>query len=307
MTPDKYTINQTSLAVGDGHSLFIHDWGNKSASKPIICLHGGPGSSTRDKFKAMFNPKNQRVIFFDQRGCGKSIPYGELRNNTTDKLIEDINTIADSLKIKKFIIAGGSWGSCLALAYAIKYPKRVLGLVLNGIFTASKREIDWINKGDFKLFFPDVWQTYLDSTPKKFQDNPTEYHTKQVVSGSADEAKASAYAYDCLESAVMSLDDRYTPDDFSTYDPTDSIIEVTYLANGCYMPERHILQNAHKITAPVWLVQGRYDNVCPPITAYELNKELPNSKLIWVISGHDFNHEKASVLSAVIEEVATSK
>lgn len=307
MTPDKYTIKESYLEVGDGHTLYIHDWGNKLATKPILFLHGGPGSSVRDKFKTLFNPIKQRVIFFDQRGCGKSTPYGELANNTTKKLINDIELIADNLNLKQFIINGGSWGSCLALAYTISHPKRVLGLVINGIFTGSKSEIDWLNRGYFKLFYPEVWDKYLNNTPKEHHNNPTDYHLKQIKSKDKNEALKSAYIFDNLESAVMNLDDRFEADNIATYDPAGSIIEMTYLENNCFMPDRYIIDNVHKITAPVWLIQGRYDMICPPITAYEIHNKLPNSKLIWTTSGHGFVHENWNIIRTILTEITDSK
>ena len=161
MTPDKYTISESMLDVDNGHQLYIHDWGNQTAVKPIVFLHGGPGGSTKDHHKTSFDPTEQRVIFFDQRGCGRSLPLGSLSNNTTDDLIEDIEIIADHLNLKTFIINGGSWGSCLALAYSLAHPERVTALVLRGIFTGSQSEIDWLDSGKFRTFFPEVWAQYL--------------------------------------------------------------------------------------------------------------------------------------------------
>jgi proline iminopeptidase len=303
MTPDKYTIKETYIEVGDGHTLYLHDWGNKSAKKPIFFLHGGPGGETKDKHKTMFNPKEQRVVFFDQRGSGKSIPRGETANNTTDKLIKDIETIADHLKLKQFIITGSSWGSCLALAYAIAHPKRVAGLVIGGVFTASKREINWLDKGEVKTFYPDAWEVYLERTPEKYHDNPTSFHAKQIKLKDPIKVRDSAYAYECFGSSIASLDDRFTPDNIETYDPAGIIIEMTYLENGCYLSDRHIIKNAHKITAPVWLVQGRYDMICPPITAYELHKNIPNSKLVWSISNHAAEHENWNIIRTILSEI----
>lgn len=138
MNKDHYLISEKMLDVGDGHSLYIHEWGNANASTPIIFLHGGPGSHVRNSHKRVFDPTIHRVIFFDQRGSGKSTPYGSLENNTTDKLIEDISKIADSFGIKNFILRGNSWGSTLALAYALAHPERVHSLVLGGILPVQK-------------------------------------------------------------------------------------------------------------------------------------------------------------------------
>ena len=300
MTPDEYTNQELRIDIGDGHKLYAQDWGNKDAETPVFFLHGGPGSQCKDKHKANFDPKTQRVIFHDQRGCGQSTPYGSLEHNTTQNLVEDIEKIAGKLGIEKFIISGGSWGSCLALAYALKYPNRVKAMVLNGIFTGSAQEIDYLDGGGFRTHFPDAWQTFLDTVPKTHRDNPGKYHARRILGDDEAAAKESAYAYGNLEAAVMSLDDRFTPGDFEEFDPSGMRIEVAYMQHGCFMPDRYILDNAHKLTMPVWLVQGRYDFVCPPRTAYELNQKLPNSRLVWTIGGHGNEHETASVQKSIL-------
>ncbi len=285
MTGDEFTITEKFLDIGDGHKLYIQDWGNKNAKIPIIFLHGGPGGNVYNKHRQQFDPQKQRVIFFDQRGAGQSKPGGSLDNNTTADLVEDIEKIAKEFKLGEFILTGGSWGSCLALAYGLKYPKRVKAMVLRGIFTGSHEEIEWIDRGRFKTFFPDVWEKYLEQTPSKFHSEPGNYHFKRAL-GKGDQAKRSAYAYDNLEGALLGLDDRYMPDDYSKYDPSGIRIEIYYLANNCFMPDKHVLDNANKLKMPIWLIQGRYDMVCPPKAAYELNKRLPNGHLVWAVAGH---------------------
>ena len=286
MTPDEFTIAETFIDVGDGHKLYVQDWGNKKAKLPILFLHGGPGVGVKNKYRQQFEPKIQRVIFFDQRGSGKSLPNGSLKDNTTSELVEDIEKIADGLKLEQFIITGGSWGSCLALAYGLKHPKRIHAMVLRGIFTGSSEEIEWLDKGRFETFFPDVWQKFESSVPASHSSVPTAYHFKRALGSDKLEAKKSAYAYENLEGALLSLDDRYTPGDFDEYDPSGIRIEIHYLVNDCFMPDRYILNNAHKLKMPIWLIQGRYDMVCPPETAYQLHQKLPNSELIWATAGH---------------------
>ena len=300
MQKDSYTIQEITLDVGDGHSLYVQDWGDKDAVAPTIFLHGGPGSSVKEKHKSVFDPKNQRVIFFDQRGSGQSTPTGSLENNTTTDLIEDISKIADRLEFKTFNLHGSSWGSTLALACGIAHPERVSALVIGGVFTGSKSESDWIDKGHFKTFFPDVWQAYLDRTPKEFQDNPSAYHFDKVESGTPEEQKASGYAYGCLEGGVIQLDDRFKADDFATYNPAGIRIEMHYLKNGCFMPDRYILDNTNKLTMPVYIVQGRYDMVCPPTTAYEIHNKLVDSKLYWTQSGHHVEHEGENIFRSIL-------
>lgn len=286
MTPDEFTNQELFLDVGDGHQLYVQDWGNKNAKHPIVFLHGGPGGGVSNKYRQRFVPELQRVIFFDQRGCGKSLPTGSREHNTTDKMVDDIEKIALRLKLDSFILVGGSWGSTLALAYCIKYPQRVHAMVINGIFTGRKSEIEWLDKGRFQTYFPDLWEKYLEQTPPAHRNDPSTYHFKRALGEDEGAAKQSAYAYENVEGALLGLDDRYTPQDYDEYDPTGIKIEIHYLANGCFMPENYILDNAYKLTMPVWIVQGRYDMVCPPETAYTLHKQLPNSRLIWTVAGH---------------------
>jgi proline iminopeptidase len=300
MLKDTFTIQELMLDVGDGHTLYIQDWGNPDAAIPTIFLHGGPGSSLKEKHKAVFNPQTQRVIFFDQRGCGQSTPTGSLEGNTTQALVADISQIADELGITKFNLHGSSWGSALSLAYAIENPDRVANLVIGGVFTGSKSEADWIDQGHFKTFYPDVWDAYVGRTPIEYRTNPSEYHFEKIMNGTPEEQKLSGYAYSCLESGVIQLDDRFVADDFETYDPAGIKIEMQYLINGCFMPDRYIFDNTDKLNMPVYIVQGRYDMVCPPSTAYELHNKLTNSTIYWTLSGHHVEHEGQNIFKAIL-------
>ena len=305
MTPDAHTNKEFLIDVGDSHQLYVIDWGNPKGL-PVIYLHGGPGSRVKDKHKQLFDPTKHHVIFFDQRGCGQSLPYGSLKNNTTTELIEDITKIADQLKFGQFVLTGGSWGSCLALAYALKYPKRVKALVLDGIFTGSQKEIDYFDKGEFAAFFPEIWQTYLATVPEAHKKSPTTYHYQRILGEDEKALRESAAAFQNMELALMSLDDRFIPVTAKDpiYDPNGARTEAHYLANGCFMPDNHILDNARKLTMPIWMVQGRYDMVCPAITAYELNKKLPKGHLIMVTANHRAEHETHSVLATILLQLA---
>lgn len=300
MTPDEHTIQETTIEVGDGHTLYMHEWGNPKSEQVFIFLHGGPGGSSKDRSKTVFDAAKHRVVFFDQRGCGKSLPYGSLEHNTTQDLIADITKIADHLEIKQFGLVGGSWGSCLALAYGIAEPDRVSSMVLNGIFTASPPEIKWLDNGLFRIFLPDVWERYLAATPEVHRGDPSKYHFKRIIGKDPEAAKRSAYAYESLEGGVVFLDDRFTAPNFEEYDPAGITIEVQYMANECFMPQNHILDNADRLTMPVWLVQGRYDMVCPPQTAYTLAGKLPRGELIWTTSGHAMERESWNVTRTIL-------
>jgi proline iminopeptidase len=300
MTPDGHTISEFQLDVGDGHQLYVQDWGKADARTPILLLHGGPGSGLSNRYRQRFDPKKQRVIFFDQRGAGRSLPYGSLNNNTTDDLVEDIEKILDRLKLKRIVITGGSWGSCLALAYALKHPERIEALVLQGIFTGSHEEIDFLEKGRFRDFFPDVWETFLGRTPEKYRDDPSKYHLERMFGEDEAARHESARAYQELEGALLSLDDRFSPYGDDEFDIVPPLIEAHYIRNNCFLPDRHILDNAHKLKMPVWLIQGRYDAVCPPKTAYELSKRLPDAKLTWTAAGHGNDRPNYEVMRTIL-------
>ncbi len=288
MNRDQFTISEQWLETSDGQMIYTQDWGNREANEVNIFLHGGPGGSSRDNHKMPFDPIYDRVIFFDQRGCGKSLPYGSLKNNQTNYLVNDINLIADHFGLKSFNLVGGSWGSCLALVYGIKYPKRINKMYLNGIFTARQTEIDYLNNGLFRTFYPDIWQSYLKTVPTKYQSNPTAYHFKKIFSKDLDSVKKSAYAYAKLESSIVRLDDRQTmiDSDFKDFDPSSTIIEASYMDHNCFLEEGYIFQNSAKLQMPIYLIQGRYDMICPPVTAYELSSLLPESTIIMTNAGH---------------------
>ncbi len=303
MSPDEYTIQETHVEVGDGHQLYVQDWGNKGATMPVLSLHGGPGTPCTDSHKDYFDGSRQRAIFFDQRGAGRSTPYGSLENNTTQHLVEDIAKILDSLEIDKVVLMGGSWGSCLALVFAITHPERVEALVLYGVLTGRQQEMDWLNQGGYRTFYPDVWQAYLAKTPAEYRADPTAYHFEQILGSDETASQASAYAYNVLDSAVMKLDDRFKPGPVDDFDPVPTRIQAHYFTNSHFLPDDHVMGNAHTLTMPVYVVQGRYDMVCPPFTAYDLASKLPKAELIWAISGHAPERESANVLRSILTEL----
>ncbi len=304
MTPDKFTNKELMLPVGDGHKLYVHDWGKKDAKYPIVFLHGGPGNGFSDGYKQRFVPAKQRVIFFDQRGSGKSTPSGSVKHNTTQDIVEDIQKIVEHLGLQKFIVAGGSWGSCLAFAYAIKYPKQIHAMVLGGIFTGTQTENDFLFKGGWKDYFPDVWDQFLTRTPKSHHGNPMNFHQQKALGKDKSAAKKSIYAISELEGSLLSLDDRHTPQNYQDFDTTQMLIEIHFTSNNCFLPENYIFDNAKKLSMPIWLVQGRYDVVCPPVTAYQLNKLLPNSHLIFTQAGHSNDRSNYEVSKTILMSLA---
>jgi len=303
MNRDEFTNQEAMINVGDGHELWAMDWGFKGAKTPIIYLHGGPGSCAKEWKKQLFNPRVHRVIFFDQRGCGKSTPYGSRENNTTQKLAEDITKIAEHFGIEKFILHGYSWGSCLGLYYAIEHPERLEALVIGGVFSGSRAEIyEMFDMG--KIFYPDLWDKVLADTPAGSRDDPIAYHLDKSLNGSAEEQKKSTYVMDYLESGLAKLDDRDTPDAYEEYGPASVQIEMSYMATNCFMPEDYLLENVSKISVPTYIVQGRYDLVCTPDFAYNISKLIPDCKLYFTISNHFGEHENTNMFRSIFDLLA---
>lgn len=303
MTPDEHTNQEHMLDVGDGHQLYVHDWGKPDATVPIVFVHGGPGNGCKDRDKSKFDATTQRVIFYDQRGAGKSTPTGSLKHNTSEHLVTDITHVLDELNLSQVVLVGGSWGSTLALLYAIANPNRVAGLVIDGVFTATAAEHAWLDNGEWRTFAPHQWAEYQATVPAEHQQNPTAYHFEQALGDNAEAAKKSAYAYNNMEASLVKLDEAYTAGPYDTYDPTGAIIEMHYLSNYCFVEEGYILSKASRLTMPVYIVQGRYDLVCPPLTAHMLDAALPNSKLVWTINGHVKQHEANNIVSLLLKQL----
>lgn len=303
MTPDRYTLSEHFVDVGESHVVYVQEWGNAKSSVPVVYLHGGPGNGCGDNDKKRFSPDTDRVIFIDQRGSGRSTPFGETRHNTTHDLVGDIEKILKKLKITKAVLVGGSWGSSLALCFGISHPQRVAGMVLDGILTASQPEIDWIELGGWKAFFPEVWQELVASVPASYSSDPTSYHYSQIKRGRYEETKRSVYELIKAEAALLKLDDNYSPGDFDSFDPAKGLIETTYAMNRFYITRDHIYKNAGRLTMPIYLIQGRYDMVCMPAAAYELSRHLPDCQLIWTINGHVKQHEASTVQRLIISNL----
>jgi proline iminopeptidase len=303
MNPDRYTIQEHFFEADHNHQIYVHDWGNKQSSTPVIFLHGGPGNGCDDRDKRKFDPKTHRVIFIDQRGSGRSMPLAETSHNTTNDLVSDIDNVMKRLGIKKAVLMGGSWGSTLALCFAIVHPKKVEAIIIDGIFTGTHEEIEWLDKGGWKTFFPDIWEQYISSVPKTYASNPAAYFYKMLKSNDHEKVKRAVYEYMRMEAGLLKLDEILIPKDYEEFDPSAGIIEMHYLSHKCFIPEQYILKNAKSITAPVYMIQGRYDMVCTPKTAYELNRKLPHGKLIWTINGHLRQHEASTVQRLILDRV----
>ena len=278
------------LKVSDIHELYYELCGNPEG-KPVIVLHGGPGGSSSPYMRRFFDPSRFHMVLYDQRGAGKSRPFAETKENTTQYLVEDIERLRNDLGLGKIILFGGSWGTTLALAYAETYPENVAGLLLRGVFTASKAEIDHFYHGGVRTFFPDVYDRLVSALPDPDRRPLPAYLLELTQSGDPESRMkyVRAWAEYEIKISSLSLTDEEVARILKEEDLTAfSTLENYYMANGCFLEEGQLLRDAHKLAQiPTVIVNGRYDVICPPVTAYRLHQLLPQSKLVLAeSSGH---------------------
>jgi proline iminopeptidase len=295
------------LTCGDIHNIYVEESGNPDG-QPILFLHGGPGGGCGAKQRRFFDPKYYRIILFDQRGCGKSTPLGETKENTTKDLISDIETIRKHLNIKKWILFGGSWGSSLALAYGVRYPEYLIGLILRGVFLSREKELDWFLK-DVDQFFPEYYELLLNHKNNINKDNLLEEYTRLVFGNNFNIAKKASVAWNKFEGSVLKLlptsdlsDNKEINYEFEL---ARAKVQLHYINNLCFIDGEKILNKVEVLeNIPVEIVQGRYDMVCPPKTAYDLKQRLPHSQLVIIAdAGHSASED--GTLSSLIS--ATEK
>lgn len=283
MYPEIEPFQTDFLIVSEDHDLYWEESGNPNG-QPILFLHGGPGSCTEPLFRRFFDPKVYRIILMDQRGCGKSTPHASLKDNTTWHLVEDIEKLRAYLSIKKWIVFGGSWGSTLALCYAIMHPEHVKGLILRGIFLVRQKELKWFYQFGAHHIFPDEWEKFVAPIPVSERQDLISAYYKQLTSSDPDLRRTAAKAWSGWEAATLKL--MYDSKLFSKFtadEHADSIsrIECHYFVNRAFMEtDNWILENVFKIRSiPGIIVHGRYDVICPVENAWELHKAWPESTL----------------------------
>ncbi len=274
--------NQTGfLDVEGGHSIYWEESGNPQG-KAILFVHGGPGIGSGPSHRTFFNPA-YRIILFDQRGCGKSLPFSSLENNTTWDLVRDMEALRKHLNVDKWVVFGGSWGSTLGLTYAIKHPERVEGLILRGIFLCRPKEIQWYYQEGANWIFPDLWEKYIAPIPvEERNDFVTAYH-KRLTSDVAEVRHQATQAWSGWEGGTTKL--RFDPSYLAYYTDSkaDSIarIECHYFINNSFFDtDNWIIENIGAVRdIPSIIVQGRYDMACPILSAWELHRAWPEADL----------------------------
>jgi proline iminopeptidase len=279
------------LDAGSGHHIYVEQSGNRDGI-PVIFVHGGPGGGTSPMQRRYFNPEKYRIILFDQRGCGRSRPHANLENNTTWHLIADMEMIRHHLGIKRWIVFGGSWGSTLSLIYSQKHPDFVMALVLRGIFLGRTQELKWLYGGGTRSLFPEGWKDFAGHIPQEEQDDLISAYYKRLTSPNKKTMLEAAYKWAMWESnAVTLMPDIAAIKQNTTADFAIAIsrIEAHYFVNNCFLDrENQILEDIKKIShIPIHIIQGRYDAVCPPISAWDLYEALPSATLhIVPVAGH---------------------
>ena len=273
------------LEVSNLHTIAWERSGNPDGI-PVIVIHGGPGGGSQPSYRRYFDPSKFDIIQFDQRGCGQSTPYAELEDNNTHASVSDLEKLREHFGIEKWHVFGGSWGSTLSLIYAQNHPSRVLSLTLRGIFMCRKSELHWFYQDGASHVFPDAFEPYRDHIPHEEQGDLIKAYYARLTSDDIEVRRGAAREWTRWEMATSRLfpDPEYLDKaedlDFAV---AFARIECHYFINAIFVEEAYILNNAAKIQhIPTTIVQGRYDMVCPPRSAWELHKAIPDSNLVMV-------------------------
>ncbi len=292
------------LNVDAVHELYVEECGNSEEGVPVVFLHGGPGAGCEPYHRQLFNPEKYRIILFDQRGCGRSLPHASLENNTTQDLIDDIEKIRLELGIEKWVVAGGSWGSTLALAYAEAHSEHVSGLIVRGIFLCTQKEIQWFYQHGASEIYPDYWEDFIEPIPEnKRGDLLHAYH--DLLTGDNEIARmGAAKVWSVWEARTATLLPNSAVMDHFT-EPHNALciarIEAHYFVNNGFMKANQLLDNADKLKdIPGFIIQGRYDMICPMRQAYELHQAWPLSEL-FVVQGAGHAAAEKGITAALIK------
>jgi len=276
--PPVSPLRSGMLAVDDLHTIYWEEVGNPQGI-PVLFLHGGPGAGTSPQHRRFFDPRHYRVILFDQRGAGKSQPVGETRNNTTQLLIQDIETLRTMFGIEQWLVFGGSWGSTLALAYGQAHPERCLGFVLRGIFLCTQLEIDWFIHGS-RWFHPEIYDEFVQDLSPAERDNVLGTYYERIMDPDPDVYWPAVRAWSRFEGRRVFLMPQPAEPSCDTVDLGLGRLEAHYMIHGGFFDEGQLLRDVDRIAhLPAVIVQGRYDVICPPVSAWMLHQRWPGSQV----------------------------
>ena len=275
------------LKVDPVHNVYVEEAGNPRGI-PVIFLHGGPGSGCNENHRRYFNPKKYRVVLFDQRGCNRSTPAGETRNNSTSELLQDIERIREHLGIDQWLVFGGSWGATLGLLYAQSHPSRVLGMILRGTFLARQKDLDWFGRKGASMIFPDYWQDFTEIIPDPERNDLISAYYARVHSADSKVRETAALAWSKWAGRLVTYllpGADYTPGDVGKT-VREVLIETHYAMHRYFIDENRILDNAALLpSVPIRIVHGRRDLTCTLDASWSLHRALPDSELVIVKEG----------------------
>jgi len=315
MTIDLYAerapFDTQMLRVSDEHTIYVEQSGNPEGV-PVVCFHGGPGGQSVPLYRRFFDPDHYRIILFDQRGAGRSTPHASLDNNTTFDLIKDAEKIRKALNIERWHCFGGSWGSTMALIYGIEHPERVLSICLRGVFLATQAEVHWLYQHGASQIFPDAFEDFEQAIPQAERGDLLRAYHARLTSNDHEQRVRFAHHFALWESSCSrlhyvgkeklqnSIDDRFALQ--------IARLEAHYFVNASFLDEDDwILSRAHRLSKiPMTIVQGRYDVVCPPTTAWSLKKALPHAALK-IISDAGHASSEPGIRKALVEAMNTFK
>jgi len=295
--PPVEPFDQRMLAVGEGHRLYVEQCGNPSGI-PVVVFHGGPGGGCSPAMRRYFDPSVYRIILFDQRGCGRSRPHASVEDNTTWHLVRDIELIRETLGIDRWVVFGGSWGATLGLIYAEAHPDRVAYLVLRGVFLMTEPELDWFYGGGAGKFWPDVWRRFTAMVPEDERGDLITAYNKRLFSGEVLEETRFARAWAGWENALASIhSEGLVGESPAEYARAFARLENHYFTHRGFLEEDgQILRDAGKLAdIPGTIVQGRYDMICPPVSAHALSERWARADLRMMgLSGHALSEPRIS-------------
>ena len=299
------------LEVGDGHRLFYEQCGDV-AGLPVVLLHGGPGGSCSPRHRELFDLSRCRLTLFDQRGCGRSLPRGALQANTSDRLVADIEQLRQHLGIARWLVAGGSWGGGLALAYAAAHPSACLGLVLRGVFLGRSSDLDWFFQ-QVRQLLPDAWDALAQQAPQAARGDLLAWLHQGLHGDLPQTALARAIAWEAWESSVSQRQQASPRPGVPAAEDVAALLDKYrlqshYLTNGCFWGDSPLLARTPALAQlPTAILHGRLDWICRPEAAWDLHSSLPNSRLRWLDAcGHSpFEPAMAQALRQAVSHFAS--
>lgn len=282
--PEVEPYNSGMLELDGLHAMYWEESGNPKGA-PVVFLHGGPGAGSAPAHRRFFDPAHYRIVIYDQRGAGRSRPLGELKENTTPILVDDIERLRRHLNVERWLVFGGSWGSTLALAFGSAHPERCSGFILRGIFLCRPAEIDWFLYG-LRNVFPEAWAAFAGVIPESERGDLLSAYLHRLTDPDPLVHMPAARAWSMYEGSCSTL---LPSAETVAYFASDAValglarIEAHYFTHGIFLPENALLRNVERLrNIPAVIIQGRYDAVCPIVTADDLHREWPQAEYIVV-------------------------